>query len=231
MQIRTSGVAAVLAASLTLGASDRLVAQRPPSDWLTYNDPQGRFSFAYPPSFGAASVGMDDGFQERAAAVHLQSINAEAVLTQGAVLVDRQALGGLYDHLGLQLLPDPQRARVVAALPPLTRENFCAMLTAADHVDRRPVPADVLAAARKVDRFGHTDPQVQVCDGTDASIRFSVGSLVDGTAGSPRRFAFGSVRFLGGRYSSFQVVAGGSSTPGASALETFTHVTESFSLR
>src|SRR5690349_18852341 len=74
-----------------------------------YHDPAGRFTFSYPSSFGTTSVGTDDGFEDRVAAVRFSSFPArfggEAALTRGFPLVDIQAAGGLYDQLTLDVLP------------------------------------------------------------------------------------------------------------------------------
>src|SRR5688572_14178572 len=70
--------------------------------WMTYRDPQGRFTFQYPPSFGTPGRGTDDGFGDRVAAVRFSNLmgpGGEAVLTTGPIVVDIQALGGLYDPI------------------------------------------------------------------------------------------------------------------------------------
>ena len=87
-----------------------------------YTDPQGRFRFEYPASFGAPQRGTNDGFGDRLAAVRfsgLTGLGGEAVLTRGPLVLDMQALGGLYDPIALEVFPErfagqsrPMRMRV-----------------------------------------------------------------------------------------------------------------------
>ena len=95
---------------------------------VEHRDPQGRFSFTHPRSYGTTSPGTNDGFGGRFAAVRFSSFPAplggELVLTTGFPFVDLQALGGLYDSIALEVFPDPLRRRIVAQLPRLTPANF-----------------------------------------------------------------------------------------------------------
>jgi hypothetical protein len=129
----------------------------------TYRDPQGRFTFEYPVSFGTPGRGTDDGFRERVAAVrfsNLTGLGGEAVLTTGPIVVDVQALGGLYDPIALQVFPDAIKAQVVAARPAVTRAGFCRLLGAADHLGAAAsLPERVREAARNVDRMRNIDPE------------------------------------------------------------------------
>jgi hypothetical protein len=105
--------ACVAALILVQGASER-----------QYRDPRGRFSFAYPDTFGTTSPGTNDGFGDRVAAVRFSrfpaSLGGEAALTRGFPLVDLQATGGLYDGITLEIFPEPLRRIVVDQLPRLT---------------------------------------------------------------------------------------------------------------
>src|SRR6185312_3066055 len=82
----------------------------------SYQDPQNRFVFTYPPEFGALSPGTNDGFGDRVAAIHFARFSAgvqggtlvfggEAVLTRGFPLFDLQTAGGLYDAITLEIFP------------------------------------------------------------------------------------------------------------------------------
>jgi hypothetical protein len=68
----------------------------------SYQDPQNRFVFNYPPEFGALSPGTNNGFGDRVAAIRFARFSTgmqnrtlvfggEAVLTRGFPLLDLQA--------------------------------------------------------------------------------------------------------------------------------------------
>src|SRR5690348_5705352 len=139
---------------------------------IVYRDPAGRFTFTYPSSFGTTSVGTDDGFEDRVAAVRFSSFPArfggEAALTRGFPLVDVQAAGGLYDQITLDVLPAPLKARVVAVLTRLTPANFCGMIAAPTHIDPNlPALSDLTPAIRQAiagtDVMRNANPHVVSC--------------------------------------------------------------------
>ena len=88
--------------------------------WSTYRDARGRFSFEHPAAFGAAGPVTNDGFEDWVAAVRfasLRGLGGEVALTRGRVVLDIQALGGLYDPIALEVFPDAMRRQVVALIP------------------------------------------------------------------------------------------------------------------
>src|SRR5438552_10949924 len=64
-------VVATLACSASTTAPSALTAEQ-----LDYRDPANRFAFSYPRSFGATSIGTDNGFGNRVAAVRFSSFRA-----------------------------------------------------------------------------------------------------------------------------------------------------------
>ena len=65
-----------------------------------------QFEFSYPAAFGTVSAGTNDGFEDRVAALRFSGLRGvEAALTGGFPLVDRQAVGGLYDSITLEIFP------------------------------------------------------------------------------------------------------------------------------
>ena len=106
-------------------------------DSRTFTDSEVGLTFTYPTAFGDPVRGSDHGFEERRAAIRFPTLNAEAVLTAGPVLVDFQAVSGLYDHFALQVLPEAARVQITTALPVLRAESFCEALASADHTSRR----------------------------------------------------------------------------------------------
>src|SRR5436853_7658332 len=90
--------------------------QRPPESLSTYHDPQNRFTFSYPASFGATSPGTNNGFGDRVASIRFSAFSSgvrrgevvlggEATLTRGFPMVDLQVAGGLYDALTVEVFP------------------------------------------------------------------------------------------------------------------------------
>jgi hypothetical protein len=201
---------------------------------LVYRDPAGRFSFSYPDTFGSPSKGTDDGFHDRVAAVRFDHFPArlgrEAVLTRGFPLVDLQAAGGLYDSITLQILPDGLRQRVMAALPLLTAETFCAAVAAPQHLD---VNLPAFAGLRRQQRDGiaatdainNTGIEVVQCRRADQIVVFDKTRRASPAA--PPQHVFGAVRFLTGPYSTFQFIAGGDA-PDPALLATMSDVVRSF---
>src|SRR5512143_1686288 len=109
-------MAARLSLLLMLMASTNAAAgQSPPSGWVKYEDPSGRFQFLYPISFGTPGPGTNNGFGDRIASIRFADFSSgvrggtlvlggEATLTRGRVYIDLQAVGGLYDSIALEAL-------------------------------------------------------------------------------------------------------------------------------
>jgi hypothetical protein len=210
-----------------------LVAQASPAS--IYRDPQGRFAFSYPLAWGSPARGTNDGFQDRVAAVRFErfpsQLGGEAVLTRGRIVVDLQAIGGLYDPIALEVFPDALRARVIAATPPLTAASFCDALGRATHVDLASPGLAALPAAQRdaigqVDRMRQVEPRVLRCDRRGDTIVFDKETAL--TPGAPRQRIYGAVRFLGTPYSTIQLIAGGT-PPLAGLLDAMADVVRSFS--
>src|SRR5215813_10864216 len=196
-----------------------------PAAAIVYRDPAGRFTFSYPSTYGSIGPGTDDGFQDRVAVFRFASFPAryggEPALTKGFPLIDLQALGGLYDHLTLQIFPEPLRTRVVSQLPGLTLTNFCAALAEPRHLDPAlPIFASLPPPQR--DAIGATDvmrnanPHVLECRTKGDMITFDKERAFG--PGYPLQHVYGTVRFLSGAYSTFQLIAGGD-TPNQAATQ------------
>jgi hypothetical protein len=204
-------------------------------DWPTYRDGRGRFEFRYPPDYGTPGPGTDDGFRDRVAAVRFTSLaglGGEAALTTGRVLVDIQAVGGLYDDISLQVFPDALRARIESLVPPLTIENFCASLGQQDHLPANiPFEPKLADLIRSVDRTRNGDPKVVQCVRADAVITFHKEATFVAGVVKARQQLYGAVRFLPAPYSSFQFVRGMLDAPSPAALDAMTRMVQSFTVR
>jgi hypothetical protein len=222
----SASIAAVLLLTAIAGAAAQ------DSGTTTYRDPQGRFTFRYPVSFGTPGRGTDDGFRDRVAAVrfsNLMGIGGEAVLTTGAIAVDVQALGGLYDPIALQVFPDAIKAQVVAARPAVTRAGFCQLLGAADHLGTAAgLPERVREAARNVDRMRNIDPRVVRCQMAGDTVTFHKEATFASGAMSARQHIFGALRFLDGPFSAFHIVRAATAPPTAEDLEVLARIVRSF---
>ena len=198
----------------------------------TYRDPQGRFTFEYPVSFGTPGRGTDDKFRERVAAVrfsNLTGLGGEAVLTTGAIVVDVQALGGLYDPIALQVFPDAIQAQVVAARPAVTRAVFCQLLGAADHLGAAAaLPERVREAARNVDRMRNIDPRVVRCQMAGDTVTFHKEATFASGAVSARQHIFGALRFLDQPFSAFHIVRATLAPPTDEDLDVLARIVRSF---
>jgi hypothetical protein len=184
-----------------------------------HRDAQGRFRFAYPRSYGATSPGTNDGFNGRIS-VRFASppalLGGELVLTRGFPYVDLQAVGGLYDSIALEVLPDPLRSRIVAQLPRLNAANFCDALGRATHLDvdapsLASLTAQQRAAIRQLDLVRSIDVKVARCGQSNGVIVFH--RVVRFQEGAPYQQIFGAIRFLNGDVSSVQMVAGAGTLP------------------
>ncbi|HET9194759.1 MAG TPA: hypothetical protein VFO21_17885 [Vicinamibacterales bacterium] len=223
----SASIAAVLIVTAIAGAAP----QNP--GVATYRDPQGRFTFEYPVSFGTPGRGTDDGFGDRVAAVrfsNLTGLGGEAVLTTGPIAVDVQALGGLYDPIALQVFPDAIKAQVVSARPAVTRAGFCQLLGAADHLGAAGgLPERVREAARNVDRMRNIDPRVVRCQMAGNTVTFYKEATFTSGAVSARQHIFGALRFLDAPFSAFQIVRAALAPPTDEDLDVLARIVRSFS--
>ena len=210
------------------------IALLQPAPATVYRDPANRFTFSYPSTYGSIGPGTDDGFQDRVAVFRFSSFPArfggEPALTKGFPLVDLQALGGLYDHLTLGIFPDPLRARVVSQLPRLTLANFCTMLAETQHLDPAlPVFASLKPQEREAisgtDVLRNDSPKVIECRTSGDMVTFDKERAFQ--PGAPLQHVYGSVRFLTGPYSTFQLIAGGEA-PDPSLMNAIEDLVRSF---
>lgn len=210
------------------------VALLQPAATSVYRDPAGRLTFSYPATYGSIGPGTDDGFQDRVAVFRFSSFPArfggQPALTKGFPLVDLQALGGLYDHLTLGIFPDPLRARVVSQLPRLTLANFCTMLAETQHLDPAlPVFASLKPQEREAisgtDVLRNDSPRVIECRTSGDMVTFDKERAF--APGYPPQYVYGTVRFLTGTYSTFQLIAGGEA-PSRTLLQAIEDLVASF---
>ncbi len=218
------------------------MAQSSPEGWQTYQDPRGRFRFAYPDEFGRPSPGTDDGFRNRIAAIRFSEFSAgvranriilggEAVLTAGPPQLDLQAAGGLYDSITLQVFPARIATVIQNALPVLTAAAFCDAIAREQHLDPADKGLSTLdagqrGAIRAVDRMGNVAPKVLRCEILANTVTFDKESAFD-PAGPPRHI-YGAIRFLPRPYSSFQLVRGSADAPSTALLQQITTVVNSW---
>lgn len=200
--------------SLLVCATAAALLQQPPT--VVYRDPGNRFTFSYPSAYGSIGPGTADGYLDRVASFRFDSFPArfggEPVVTRGFPLIDLQALGGLYDSLTLEIFPEPLRARVVSQLPRLTASNFCTALATPRHLDPalpafaslKPQERDAIAGT---DAMRNANPRVIECRANGDMITFDKERAFQ--PGSPLQHVYGTVRFLSGPYSTFQLIAGG----------------------
>ena len=225
----SASIASVLIVSAIAGGA----AQDP--GLATYRDPQGRFTFEYPVSFGTPGRGTDDGFGDRVAAVrfsNLMGLGGEAALTTGPIVVDLQALGGLYDPIALQVFPDAIKAQVVAARPAVTRANFCQVLGAADHLGAAAgLTERVREAARNVDRMRNIDPRVVRCQMAGDTVTFHKEATFTSGGVSARQHIFGALRFLDGPFSAFHIVRVALAAPTDEEVDVLARIVRSFNPR
>jgi hypothetical protein len=159
----------------------------------------------------------------------LEGLGGEAVLTTGPIVVDVQALGGLYDSLALQVFPDAVRAQVVAARPAVTRATFCQVLGASDHLGAATgLPERVREAARNVDRMRNIDPRVVRCQTAGDTVTFHKEATFASGGMSSRQHIFGALRFLDGPFSAFHIVRAAVTAPTGEELDVLTGIVRSF---
>lgn len=212
--------APVIAAFSTLTCGAAAISTTDTAAAMVYHDPTGRFVFSYPSSFGTTSIGTDNGFENRVAAIRFSIFSAaglggEAVLGQGRPSLDVQAAGGLYDAIVSGTLPAPVKIALEAALPPLTRDSLCDQIAREHHVDPDAPAFAVLTAAQRtalgaLDVMGNVAPRVIRCTLDGDTVIFDKEAAV--VPGGPRRHVYGAVRFLEAPYSSFHLIRASAST-------------------
>jgi len=214
--------------------------------WPRYTDPEGRFTFHYPPEFGAPSPGTNNGYGQTAASIRFSAFSSgvragnivlggEATLTRGFVLVDLQALGGLYDSLTLEAFPDPLRSQIMSSLVPLTPANFCTQLVKYRHVDSAAAAfagwtVQQRDALLRADRFRNINPRLQRCDSSGALVVFDKETSFDEQSAAERQHVYGVIRFLPHPYSSFQIVRATKQPPDQSMLAKMAGLVRSLSI-
>ena len=198
----------------------------------TYADPQGRFRFDYPAAFGAPQRGTNDGFGDRLAAVQfsgLTGLGREAVLTRGPLVLDMQALGGLYDPISLEVLPELTRRSVEAQRMRVDIDTLCRALGTAEHLPAFTGSPQVLAAIRTVERMRNVEPRVVRCDVTGDRVAFHKEATFEAGTVSARQHIFGAVRFLtGGAATAFHIVRVLPAAPSATQLAELDALVRSF---
>jgi hypothetical protein len=221
--------------SLLLSATAAALLQQAPT--AVYRDPGNRFTFSYPSAYGSVGPGTADGLLDRVASFRFDAFPArfggEPVVTRGFPLIDLQALGGLYDSLTLEIFPEPLRTRVVSQLPRLTLANFCGALAASRHLDPA-LPAFASLRPQERDAIAGTDvmrnatPHVVSCRARGEMITFDKERAFQ--PGAPLQHVYGTVRFLTGTYSTFQLIAGGDA-PDARVTTAIENLVASFESR
>jgi len=213
-------------------------------DWVKYIDPQNRFSFYYPPDFGTPSPGSNNGFENRVAAVRFSgfssgmqngevTLGGEAALTKGFILVDAQALGGLYDSISLEVFPEALRNTILANLPALTVANFSKELAKEHHLDVY-IPAFASLSQRQkksiveMDQARNIGPKVIRCDVDGNTITFHKEVTAQFGRFQSRQNVYGAIRFLNYPFSSFQIIRVTNEAPTEEILDNMTSMVKSF---
>lgn len=212
-------VAFVVGSGVVSGGQSVTSSATQPVPLTEHRDAQGRFRFAYPRSYGAASPGTNDGFNGRSSvrfASPPSPLGGELVLTRGFPYVDLQAVGGLYDSIALEVFPDALRGRIVAQLPRLSAKTFCTALGQTTHLDvdspsLASFTPDQRAGIRRLDLVRSIDAKVARCESVNGVIAFH--RVVRFQEGAPYQHIFGAIRFLEGEVSSVQLVAGAGLPP------------------
>lgn len=208
----------------------------------TYQDPEDRFQFDYPASFGRAVRGADDGFRDRVAVIRFSEFSSgfrdkrivlggEAVLTSGLPLLELQAAGGLYNALTLQIFPENVSTVVRSAAPVLSAASFCEIVGRERHIHStdlglRSLTDQQINAVLQVDPIGNLEPAVERCRVDGDTVTFDKKSMT--VPGGPRRHIHGAVRFLASPYSTFQLIRGTGDAPAPDVLDQITALVKSW---
>ena len=214
------------------------------NSWMKYTDPQNRFSFSYPPAFGTLSQGTNNGFGDRVAVIRFSEFSSrmqnekivlggEVALTKDFILIDIQALGGLYDSITLEAFPDTLRNNIISNLPELTATNFCEELTKEQHVDLSKSVFASLSQQQKdaiisMDKTRNIDPKIIRCDVVGDTVTFHKEVTAEFGKFKSRQNIYGAIRFLTSPFSSFQIIRATVETPTQEMLSNITSVVKSF---
>jgi hypothetical protein len=205
---------------------------------VRYVDPQGRFEFRYPVSFGSPLPGTNNGFGDRIAAIRFSlpppspfRLGGEAALTRGFPLVDLQAAGGLYDAITLEVFPEPLRRTIAGTLLRLTPASFCREAVRPQHLNLADQAFASLTerektAIEQVDRMRNIESRMVRCVVDGQTVTFDKETSSE--PGGPRQRIYGAIRFLDGDYSTFQVIRGGADAPDQLTLEQLTTLVNSW---
>lgn len=212
--------------------------------WLKYTDSQNRFSFSYPPTFGNLSQGTNSGFGDRVAAIRFSEFSSgvhvgkiilggEVALTKGFVLVDVQAIGGLYDSISLEVFPETMRSNIIANLPTLAATNFCNELARAQHIDLNKSAFVSLNQQQKdaimaIDRTRNIDPKIIRCNTSGDTVTFHKEATFESGQAKSRQNIYGAIRFLQPPFSSLQLIRATAEAPSQETLKDMTSVIKSF---
>ena len=215
--------------------------------WLKYTDPQNRFSFSYPSSFGKPSQGTNSGFDDRVAAIRFSDFSSgiqngrivlggEVALTKNFIVLDIQALGGLYDSITLEAFSDTVRNDIIANLPSLTAANFCGELAKEQHIDlNKPIFASLNQQQKdaiiSMDKTRNINPKVIRCDVVGNTITFHKEVIVEFGQFKNQQNIYGAIRFLKSPFSSFQIIKATADKPSQQELEIITSVLNSFEVK
>ena len=161
----------------------------------------------------------------------LDGLGGEAVLTRGPVVLDLQALGGLYDPIALEVVPEALRAEIEAGRPVATPATFCQILGDADHVAAAPgLPASLRDAARQLDRMRNIDPQVARCQVDGQVATFHKEATFESAATSARQNIFGAIRFLDPPFSAFHIVRARRAAPTSADIDALERIVRTLKL-
>jgi hypothetical protein len=213
-------------------------------DWKKYTDPQNRFSFLYPPNFGVPSQETDGGFGDNVATIIFSEfsyglragkivLGGGATLTKDFILVDIQALGGLYDPITVELFSEEELRNILENIPALTVKNFCDELAKASHIDLSKPSFSSFSQQQRdvimnVDKMRNIDPKVISCVVSEDTVMFHKEATFESGLVKTRQNIYGAIRFLEPPFSSFQIVRVTADEPTQEMLSNITSVVKSF---
>lgn len=208
--------------------------------WIKYSDPQNRFSFYYPSYFGISSeeedIGLEDISSVKFSDFSYSSqenkiiLGGLAVLREGFVLVDIQALGGLYDPISQTVFDKKDLDNILENIPTLTAENFCDELAKASHIDLSKSVFSYLSEELKdaiisIDQARNFNPKIINCNVFEDTVTFYKEG---GYEFGPVNHIYGAIKFLKSPFSSFQIVRVTAEEPTQEMLSNITSVVKSF---
>lgn len=219
-------------------------------EWDTHEDTQQRFRFSYPVAFGSISQGTNRGIQStgdqgeafRFAAFSSGTrggrlvLEGEAVLTTGRPWVT-VALGGLHDPILLggivDALPTAVQTDLLTHASLVGPSNFCQELSAPHHLDEDAPAFTAMTSAhhtalRELDRMRNIDPQVVYCEAVGDTVTFEKEATFESGSFRGRQHIYGAIRFLGGPFSSFQLIQIANDAPTDALLQEMAAVVKSF---